>query len=99
MRKMVDGLREVAPVEGFIDDSPGYLSWLSCHDRGWVLNMHRSSRPARLVLRRVTCRHVSGTHGRMQTTQDPKLCGTDRRALEVWAHREVGERPSSGGAC
>lgn len=99
MRKMVDGLRGVArPPQGLIEDA-GYLGWLSLQDRGWVPDLHRSPLPAHLVLHRARCRHIAGAHGRLQTTQNPTRCGTHRRAFEDWAHREVGRRRRSWGAC
>ena len=70
----------------FIDDDPGYLSWLHENPSGFVVNADRPPNSSYLRLHRASCRTISGepARGRAWTVTSTKTCGT-RHELEAWA--------------
>jgi hypothetical protein len=88
-------------VQQFIDDESGYLTWLSRHPNGYVVNAAREPRPSYLVLHRATCGTISGTpaRGDLWTRDLSKTCSTQRSELEDWARHVVGGSVGPCGLC
>jgi hypothetical protein len=51
-------------IRRFVDDEDGYLTWLSIHSTGYVLNCERNPRATYLVVHRATCATISGQPAR-----------------------------------
>jgi hypothetical protein len=83
--------RQTNLMQRFIDDDDGYLSWISSHPDGFVLNTHRKPQPSYLRLHRSTCPSIAGTpaNGSRWTVTYIKLCGS-RAQLESWAKKHMG---------
>lgn len=88
-------------VEVFRDDEAGYLSWLTAHPGGFVLNTARSPRPNYLILHRATCRTITGrpTRGGPWTGPYIKVCADDELQIAAWTGRTVGAPPTRCGIC
>jgi Family of unknown function (DUF6308) len=88
-------------VEIFRDDDDGYLSWLSAHPAGFVLNVGRSPRPNYVILHRATCRTISGrpTRGGPWTGPYIKVCSDDSLQIAAWTGKHVAAAPTRCRVC
>jgi hypothetical protein len=77
----------VGVIVEFMNDDDGYISWLSAHPDGFVLNCGRPPTPSYLMLHRSTCGTISGTPARGQswTSFYQKVCSDTKRELADWA--------------
>jgi hypothetical protein len=76
-------------IAEFHNDEAGYDGWLRLHQHdGYVL----TKKGREWALHRAHCDHISYGDGARYTV-NPKLCSTDRRALELEARRRS-NRPS-----
>jgi hypothetical protein len=83
----------------FVDDDPGYLSWVAGHPEGYVVSAARRPSAAYLMLHRATCKTITRLQPRARTFTGPwsKLCG-DRDELEAYA-RGLGGTTLACGHC
>ena len=84
-------------IQRFVDDEDGYLTWLSTHSTGYVLNCERNPRAVYLVVHRATCGTISGqpARGRKWTAAYQKVCSDSLPELSDWA-RPVGSLSPCG---
>lgn len=76
----------------FINEERGYLSWVTHHRKGYVLDGKRKPKLSHLVIHRATCREIKvGPSQRTHWTTGAKLkaCSLDRSELEEWACEEA----------
>jgi hypothetical protein len=74
-------------MKHFVDDDPGYFTWLEAHAHGFVINCYRNPTPSYLVLHRATCPHIQKWEGRTSTAGDyGKACSEAREDLEAWVN-------------
>ena len=74
-------------VAVFHDQDEAYAGWMAAHPHGYVLNLRAQGVP---TLHRVGC-HSLRTSGAARSgtpTSVPKVCATDRAAIEAWARAE-----------
>jgi hypothetical protein len=85
-----------AAVRRFLDDDAGYLSWLSAHPSGFVLNSDRRPNARYLVVHRAGCASINPVRAKVQkrrtwTVAYSKTCAEDLGDLTQWAGAEAGE--------
>ncbi len=78
------------PVQEFVDNEAGYLSWLKAHSEGLVLNAARTRAPSYMVLHRATCpligQYSRDTRpGSFTRREYIKICALDVESLRAWA--------------
>jgi hypothetical protein len=67
----------------FRDDDAGFVGWLRANPGGLVVHADT------LKLHRSDCDHIHPSgYEEESLTRRPKVCGTDRTELELWALRE-----------
>ena len=84
------------------DDDRAYLTWLSSHPNGYVVNTFRTPRSDYLILHRASCGTISGTPARgnrWTTGEFLKVCSEDRADLDRWAQSNVGGSLQPCGLC
>ena len=87
------------PLIAFVDNDPGYVSWIGTNPDGYVLNADRRPRAAYLKLHRATCRTVSGNDGRHWTQQYAKICGPTILAIDAWTQATLAVLPDRSACC
>jgi hypothetical protein len=92
---------ECEDVVIFRGDDAGYLSWISEHPGGYVINAERNPRPSYLKLHRATCTWMSGRGkpGAYTERSYIKICSTQLDALNRWAREVVGGSLDRGCSC
>jgi hypothetical protein len=85
----------------FRDDDDGYLTWVSSHPTGFVVNIQRSGNPSDARLHRATCHTVSGSNPRRGpwTGAYVKAVSADLVSLDTWALERVGSPITRCGTC
>jgi hypothetical protein len=76
----------------FVNDDRAYLSWVTHHRQGFVLDGKRRPKIGHLVVHRATCSGIKGRSlGRAHWTTGGKFkaCGSERVELEAWALEET----------
>jgi hypothetical protein len=71
----------------FLNEDRAYLSWVSHHRRGFVLDGKRKPRLARVVLHRATCpaiKTASSRRAHWTTGAKLKACSLSRDELQAW---------------
>jgi hypothetical protein len=71
------------PIVAFIDDDRGYLTWITSHPNGYVLNANRQPERSYLVLHRATCPSISDGNQRW-TSDYAKICSSTSLSLDSW---------------
>lgn len=76
----------------FLNDDAGYVSWLTAHPHGFVLNTYPHVTSDYLILHRAACRTINRplADGREWTRQYGKTCDDDRASVELWAMDQTG---------
>jgi hypothetical protein len=77
----------------FLNDDGAYLSWVTHHRQGFVLDGLRKPKLSHFLVHRATCREVKIANSpRLHWTTGAKLkaCSLDRRELESWTAEEAG---------
>jgi hypothetical protein len=74
-----------------INDDPAYMSWLSRHRQGYVVDSKRRPTKNHLILHRATCSVVK-PHKRARLTSGAhiKACSLDVQELSAWALEQTG---------
>jgi hypothetical protein len=74
-----------------INDDPAYVSWLSRHRQGYVIDSKRKPTKNHLILHRATC-SVIKPHKRARLTSGAhiKACSLDVEELAAWALEQTG---------
>jgi hypothetical protein len=76
-------------IQHYVHDDPGYLTWISEHPCGFVVNTYTRPSRAYLKLHQATCPTISRLQKGARTFtggEYSKLCGS-RAELEEHAHR------------
>lgn len=74
-----------------INDDPAFLSWISHHRLGFVLDSFRKPAKRHLVWHRATCAELKASHHRRPTSGTHiKLCSLDATELADWAREATG---------
>jgi len=81
------------PVETFIDNDPGYQTWLVQHPNGFVVHCYRHRPQSFMALHQATCETISkpsrsSQPGEFTSKQYFKVCSISAEALAAWAYRE-----------
>ena len=78
----------VGVIVEFMNDDDGYISWLSAHPDGFVLNCGRPPTPSYLMLHRSTCGTISRASGTNWTVLPEGLRrhvrGNRRLGKQIW---------------
>jgi hypothetical protein len=86
----------------FLNDDRAYLSWVTHHRQGFVLDGKRKPKISHLVVHRATCGEIkSAASRRVHWTTGGKLkaCCLDRAELETWVAEETGVAAGQCPAC
>jgi hypothetical protein len=86
----------------FLDEDRAYLSWVTHHRHGFVLDCQRKPTKHHLILHRAICPDVkhSATKATHWTTgHHMKACSLNADELKVWAHEQTGADPSGCVTC
>jgi hypothetical protein len=86
----------------FLNDDRAYLSWVTHHRQGFVLDGRRKPKAGQLLVHRATCREIkSATSPRQHWTTGAKLkaCSLNCDELEAWAAEETGKGPQRCACC
>jgi hypothetical protein len=88
-------------IRSFLDDDAGYLTWVSDHSDGFVVNADRTLSPNSLMLHRARCACIGGParKGRTRTGNYRKVCGADAERLLDWCRIDIGVEPATCGHC
>jgi hypothetical protein len=83
-----------------INDDPAYVSWLSRHRQGYVVDSKRKPAKNYLILHRATC-SVIKPHKRARLTSGAhlKACSLDVEELATWAFEQTGGRVVACSVC
>jgi len=85
-------------LEAFVDDEANYLEWYRLHFRGYVLNASRGPSAKYLMMHRVNCIHLTGDLP-WTTTDQSKVCGMSKEAIDEWTMSEFGCRADRCNSC
>lgn len=86
----------------FMDEDRAYLSWLTHHRNGFVLECARKPSKHHLMLHRATCRAVKHSETKKThwtTGQHMKACSLDAEQLKAWALEQTGVEPNGCADC
>jgi hypothetical protein len=86
----------------FLNDERAYLSWVTHHRQGFVLDGKRKPTLGHLVAHRATCQEIKSgcsRHTHWTTGSKLKACSLDRTELEAWAMEETGASPKDCPKC
>lgn len=86
----------------FLDEERAYLSWVSHHHDGFVLDWLRKPTRKRPTLHRATCPEIRRSKSKRThwtTGRHLKACSLDLEELTDWARAESGAEPVPCGAC
>lgn len=76
-------------MQMFVDADEAYLTWMSRHPEGYVLNAGRRPAPSTpIVLHVAVCEFISQRGVRYTTGDYVKVCSLDRQGLIEWAKRD-----------
>jgi hypothetical protein len=86
----------------FLDEDRAYLSWVTHHRRGFVLDGNRKPTKHHLMLHRATCPEIK--HSATKTTpwttgHHLKACSLNAEELKAWAKEETGADPNGCVSC
>ena len=86
----------------FLDEDRAYLSWVTHHRNGFVLDCNRKPTKHHLMLHRATCPEIK--HSATKTTHwttghHMKACTLNAEELKAWAHEQSGANPSGCVSC
>jgi hypothetical protein len=73
----------------FRGDDAGYLSWLTAHPAGYVINIEKNYSPAYARMHRASCSALRNQTG-AQTYHYVKVCANQLADLQAWALHHVG---------
>jgi hypothetical protein len=79
-----------------INDDPAYVSWVSRHRSGYVLDAHWKRAVKHAVLHRASCSEIKSPKSkrtRWTTAPHVKACSLALPELFVWAKEQTGEEP------
>ena len=89
MKPTLESLRQQAILAGcafFLNDEEGYLSWITQHPNGYVLNLDKRLNVKNYpMLHSVTDRQIRGELENYTTGDYFKICGPNEEVLEDWA--------------
>jgi hypothetical protein len=86
----------------FLNEDRGYVSWVTHHRQGFVLDGKRKPKIGSLTLHRAACREIKASQGRQThwtTGSKLKACSLDRAELEAWAVEATGGSPEHCPKC
>ncbi len=86
----------------FLDEELAYLSWVTHHRAGFVLDCLRKPSKSRLALHRATCPEIkasSSKRSRWTTGRHMKACSLDEDSLKIWAVEQSGNEPQNCPKC
>ncbi|WP_197514378.1 hypothetical protein [Mycobacterium sp. E342] len=94
------GVLSPTPVE-FRDDDTGYLTWLTGHPNGYVINIARNYSASAARVHHAGCRTISGQNPHKGAWTGPyvKICAAQLADLERWAANNVREPIPPCGTC
>lgn len=94
------GVQDPMPVE-FRDDDTGYLTWLTNHPNGYVINIARNHSANAARMHHAGCRTISGQNPHRGPWTGPyvKICAAQLADLELWASNNVREPIPPCGTC
>ena len=81
----------------FLDEDRAYLSWVTHHRSGFVLECARMPSKHHLMLHRATCpsvKHSATKKTHWTTGQHMKACSLDAEELKAWAKEQTGAEPT-----
>ncbi len=83
-----------------INDDAAYVSWLSRHRQGYVVDSKRKPTKNHLILHRATCSIIkSHKRARLTTGAHIKACSLDATELADWAVEQTGGRLTACAEC
>jgi len=83
----------------FRGDDAGYLSWLTAHPDGFVLNIARALSVSDARLHHASCRTLPRAGARALTQAYVKVCSTSRADLDTWVTRNARGPVRTCGTC
>jgi hypothetical protein len=86
----------------FLNEDRAYLSWVTHHRHGFVLDCNRKPTKHHLILHRATCpdvKHSASRTTHWTTGHHMKACSLDAEELRVWANDETGAEPNGCVSC
>jgi hypothetical protein len=86
----------------FLDEERAYLSWVTHHRNGFVLDGNRKPTKHHLMLHRATCpeiKHSATKTTHLTTGHHMKVCSLDAEELKAWAKEETGADPNGCVSC
>ena len=86
----------------FLDEDRAYLSWVTHHRNGFVLDCNRKPTKHHLILHRATCpeiKHSTSKTTHWTTGHHMKACSLDAEELEAWAKEQIGSPPTDCQSC
>ncbi len=86
----------------FMDEERAYLSWVTHHRSGFVLDCSRKPSKHHLTLHRATCpsvKHSATKKTHWTTGQHMKACSLDAEELKAWAKEQTSVEPSGCVEC
>ncbi len=86
----------------FMDEDRAYLSWVTHHRSGFVLDCGRKPSKHHLMLHRATCpsiKHSATKKTHWTTGQHMKACSLDSEELKAWAREQADAEPSDCDSC
>ena len=86
----------------FLDEDRAYLSWVTHHRSGFVLDCHRKPTKHHLILHRAirpAIKHSATKTTHWTTGHHMKACSLNADELKTWAHEQTGANASGCVSC
>lgn len=86
----------------FLDEELAYLSWVTHHREGFVLDCFRRPSKSRLALHRATCPEIKGSSSKRShwtTGRHMKACSLDENSLKMWVVEQSRDEPQNCPKC
>ena len=86
----------------YLDEDRAYLSWVTHHRNGFVLECNRKPAKHHLMLHQATCpkvKHSATKRTHWTTGHHMKACSLDAEELKTWAREQTGAEPGGCVSC
>src|SRR5690242_80541 len=86
----------------FLDEERGYLSWVTHHRQGFVLDSPRKATGKHVTVHRATCELIKRSESKRThwtTGSRMKGCSLDLNELQMWAQTQTGSMAALCSIC